>query len=144
MPPFGENAKASLADSEARIRRHYALLSGGRLPQVSLQLVHASIFHGHTFSIAVEFERPVTMQQMEAALTAAHMEVILGDADAPGNLNSIGDRDISVRIRLDDESAAQSRRIWLWASADNLELAAWNAVECAQELRKLRPQGKVQ
>jgi len=141
---FGEAAKVSLAESEARIRRHYALLSGGRLPQLSLQLIHVPVFHGHTFSIAVEYERQVTLEETEATLSAPHVEVILGDADAPGNLNSIGDQDISVRVRFDEESVSQSRRLWLWASADNLELSALNAVECAQELRKLRPQGKVQ
>jgi aspartate-semialdehyde dehydrogenase len=141
---FGEAAKISLADTEARIRRHYALLSGGRLPQLSLQLIHAAVFHGHTFSIAVEYEQPVTLEEIEAALSAPHLEVILGDADAPGNLNSIGDEDVSVRVRFDEEGVSQSRRLWLWASADNLELSALNAVECAQELRKLRPQGTVQ
>ncbi len=141
---FGENAKISLAESEARVRRHYALLSGGRLPQLSLQLIHAPVFHGHTFSISVEYERQVTLPQMEATLSAPHMEVVLGDADAPGNLNSIGDEDIAVRVRFDEEGLSQSRRVWLWASADNLELSALNAVECAQELRKLRPQGTVQ
>ena len=141
---FGESAKVNLADSEANIRRHYALLSSGRLPELSLQLVHASVFHGHTFSIAVEYDRPVTLEQVEAALSASHIEVILGDVDLPGNLNSIGDHDISVRVRLEEQGVAQSRRVWLWAAVDNLELAALNAVECAQELRKLRPQGKVQ
>jgi aspartate-semialdehyde dehydrogenase len=141
---FGENAKVSLPESEARIQRHYALLSGGRLPQLSLQLIHAPVFHGHTFSIAVEYERQVTLEQIEATLSAPHMEVVLGDADAPGNLNSIGDEDIAVRVRFDEEGLSQSRRVWLWASADNLELSALNAVECAQELRKLRPQGTVQ
>jgi aspartate-semialdehyde dehydrogenase len=141
---FGDSAKVSLAESEAHIRRHYALLSGGRLPQLSLQLIHAPVFHGHTFSIAVEYERPVGLEQVEASLSAAHVEVILGDADAPGNLNSIGDQDVSVRIRFDEQGVSQSRRLWLWASADNLELSAMNAVECAQELRKLRPQGQVQ
>jgi aspartate-semialdehyde dehydrogenase len=141
---FGDAAKISLADTEARIRRHYALLSGGRLPQLSLQLIHAAVFHGHTFSISVEYEQPVTLQQIEATLSAPHLEVILGDADAPGNLNSIGDEDVAVRVRFDEEGVSQSRRLWLWASADNLELSALNAVECAQELRKLRPQGTVQ
>jgi aspartate-semialdehyde dehydrogenase len=141
---FGENAKISLAESEARVRRHYALLSGGRLPQLSLQLIHAPVFHGHTFSISVEYEQQVTLQQIEATLSAPHMEVVQGDADAPGNLNSIGDEDIAVRVRFDEEGLSQSRRVWLWASADNLELSALNAVECAQELRKLRPQGTVQ
>src|ERR1700733_2183185 len=141
---FGEAAKVSLSDSEARVRRHFALLSGGRLPQLSLQLIHAPVFHGHTFSIAVEYEQPVTLEQIEATLSAPHLEVILGDADAPGNLNSIGDEDVSVRVRFDEPGVSQSRRLWLWASADNLELSALNAVECAQELRKLRPQGTVQ
>ena len=141
---FGEAAKVSLAESEARIRRHYALLSGGRLPELSLQLIHVPVFHGHTFSIAVEYERQVTLEQIETTLSAPHVEVILGDADAPGNLNSIGDQDVSVRVRFDEAGVSQSRRLWLWASADNLELSALNAVECAQELRKLRPQGKVQ
>ena len=84
------------------------------------------------------------LEEIEAILSGAHVEVIQGDADAPGNLNSIGDQDVSVRVRLDEESASQSRRLWLWASADNLELSALNAVECAQELRKLRPLGTVQ
>jgi aspartate-semialdehyde dehydrogenase len=140
---FGEAAKVNLADSEARIRRHYARLSAGRLPELSLQLIHVPVFHGHT-SLAVEFERPVALDLVEGTLSGPHLEVILGDVDAPANLNSIGDHDVSVRIRLDDENAAQSRKVWLWASADNLELSALNAIECAQELRKFRPQGKVQ
>jgi aspartate-semialdehyde dehydrogenase len=141
---FGESAKINLAQSEARVRRHYALLSGGRLPELSIQLIHAPVFHGHTFSIAVEYERPITLQEVETSLSAPHVEVVQTDADAPGNLRSIGDKGISVRVRLDEPSVAPSRRLWLWASADNLELSAMNAVECAQELRKLRPQGQVQ
>ncbi len=141
---FGESAKVNLADTEARIQRHYALLSGGRLPRLSLQLIHVPVFHGHTYSVCLEYERPVALTEVEATLSALHLEVMLGDADAPGNLHSIGDQEISVRVRSDEERASQSQRFWLWASADNLELAALNAVECAQELRKLRPQGKVQ
>jgi aspartate-semialdehyde dehydrogenase len=141
---FGEAAKVNLAESEARIRRHYALLSGGRLPSLSLQLIHVPVFHVHTFSIAVEYEQQVGLDQIEASLAGPHVQVILDDADAPSNLNSTGDQDVSVRVRFDDQGAPRSRRLWLWASADNLELSASNAVECAQELRRLRPQGKVQ
>ena len=35
-------------------------------------------------------------------------------------------------------------RFWLWLAADNLKLAALNAIACATELRRLRPSGKVQ
>jgi len=141
---FGESAKVRLAESQARIRRHYALLSGGRLPQLSLQLIHVPVFHGHTHSVSIEYENPVALADVDATLSAPHLEVSTSDADAPGNLHSIGDQEISVRVRSSDETASRSRQFWLWASADNLELAALNAVECAQELRKLRPLGKVQ
>jgi len=97
------------------------------------------------FSIAVEFERQVAFEQVEATLSAPHLEVILGDADAPRQSQlHWRSGNVSVRVRFDEEGVAQSRRVWLGASADNLELSALNAVECAQELRRLRPQGKVQ
>jgi aspartate-semialdehyde dehydrogenase len=140
----GEGAKVNLAEREALIRRHYALLSGGRLPELALQLVHVPVFHGHNFSIAVEFEDRVAFEHVEAALAGAHVEVILSDVDAPSNLTSAGQEDILARLRSDEPGASHSRRFWLWVSTDNLKLSASNAVECAQELRKLRPTGKVQ
>jgi len=33
---------------------------------------------------------------------------------------------------------------WFWLATDNLKLVALNAMACAGELRRLRPQGKVQ
>ncbi len=53
MASFGESAVANLAKAEGRIRRHYATLAGDRLPELRLQLLHAPVFHGHTFSICI-------------------------------------------------------------------------------------------
>jgi aspartate-semialdehyde dehydrogenase len=140
----GEGAKVNLAETETRIRQHYALISGGRLPELSLQLLHIPVFHGENFSIAVEFEQMVTLEHIEAALSGEHVEVILGDLDAPSNLTSAGQQDILVRVRSGEPGNAPSRRFWLWASIDNLKVTAFGAVDCAQELRRLRPRGKVQ
>lgn len=139
---FGEAAKVNLTEMEARIRRHYALLSGGRLPQLAIQLIHVPVFHGHGVSLSVDFERPVTVEQIEATLGSEHISVALLDGDAPSNLNSAGQGEIQVRVRA--ETTGQVRQCWIWAAFDNLKIAALNAVACAQELRKLRPQGKVQ
>jgi aspartate-semialdehyde dehydrogenase len=49
-----------------------------------------------------------------------------------------------TRVRTADASDAASSRLWIWASIDNLKFGALNAIACAQELSKLRPQGKVQ
>ena len=140
LPVLGEESRVDLAATEARIRRHYALLSGGRLPQVGVQLIHAPVFHGYGISLGVELEQPASVEDLEAALTGGHMDVVLGDTDAPSNLSTAGEEDIMVRVRGEEGG----RRFWIWAAADNLKLSALNAVACALELRRLRPQGQVQ
>ncbi len=143
-PVSGDEAKVNLAAAEARIRRHYALITAGRLPDVAVQLVHVPVFHGHTISIGVEFEKPVTIEHLQAALSGDHIEVEITDADAPSNLSAAGQEEILVRIRPVVDAVGAARRFWLWVATDNLKLAAYNAVACALELKRLRPQVTVQ
>ena len=51
-PAAGSEGKVDLQATEARVRRHYALLAAGKLPAVAIQLVHAPVFHGHTRLLA--------------------------------------------------------------------------------------------
>jgi aspartate-semialdehyde dehydrogenase len=147
---LGEGAKVSLSSTEARIRRHYDALSAGRWPSLALQVIHAPVFHGHTFSIAVELERPVEIVAIEEALSGGHVDLVLEDTDSPSNLAATGQNDVLVRMRPEVHSETGPRnpslvsRLWLWAASDNLRLQAQNAVECALDLRRLRPQGTVQ
>ena len=142
LPVLGEAAKIDLGARAERIRRHYALLSGGRLRDVGIQLIHAPVFHGYGISLGIELEQPARLEHVEAALSGDHVDVMLGDADAPTNLSSAGQDEILVRLRAED--GVQSKRFWIWASMDNLKIAVENAVACALELRRLRPQGTVQ
>jgi len=143
---LGENATASLIGVEARVRRHFSSLAGNRWSSLTLQAILAPVFHGHAFSIAVELERPVEIATLEDALSGDHLDLVLEDTDSPSNLAATGQNDVLVRLRLDPgaRNPAQASRIWLWVASDNLRLYAQNAVECALELRRLRPQGTVQ
>jgi aspartate-semialdehyde dehydrogenase len=144
---LGENAIISLSAVEARIRRHYNALGGGRWPELSLQVIQAPVFHGHTFSIAVELERPVAVSALEEALSGEHVDLVMEDTDSPSNLAATGQNDVIVRLRPELEGprqAGETSRLWLWAASDNLRLNAQNAVECALDLRRLRPKGTVQ
>ncbi len=89
-------------------------------------------------------DEPVLPEHVEAALGAEHIDVVLGDADSPNNLSSAGQGDVMVRVRTYNGEATEAKRFWIWASIDNLKFGALNALACAQELRKLRPLGKVQ
>ena len=142
---FGDNSKASLAAAEGRIRRQYSALAGRRLPPLAMQVISAPVFHGHSFSIAVELERSVDAAVLEEAMGGDRVDVILEDTDSPSNLSATGQNDVLVRLRTEpSRTPNESARLWLWAASDNLRLSAQNAVECALDLRRLRPQGTVQ
>jgi aspartate-semialdehyde dehydrogenase len=143
---LGEAAKVSLSAVEARVRRQYAALSAGRWPALALQVVHAPVFHGHTFSIAIELEQPAELAALEEALSGGHLDLVLEDTDSPSNLAATGQNDVLIRLRPEPSGRNPNlvTRLWIWAASDNLRLQAQNAVECALDLRRLRPQGTVQ
>ncbi|MGA9671806.1 MAG: Asd/ArgC dimerization domain-containing protein [Terracidiphilus sp.] len=144
---LGENATINLGAAEARIRRHYEALSAGRWPALALQVILAPVFHGHVLSIAVELERPVEISALEEALGGEHVDLVLEDTDSPSNLAATGQNDVLVRLRPENAASRNpnlTTKLWLWAGSDNLRLHAQNAVECALDLRRLRPAGTVQ
>ena len=143
---LGESATIALPSVEARIRRHYESLSAGRWPKLALQLVQAPVFHGLAFSILVELERAVEISALEESLSGEHVDLVLEDTDSPSNLAATGQNDVLVRLRPEQtgRNPNQTSRVWLWAASDNLRLNAQNAIECAMDLRRLRPKGTVQ
>jgi aspartate-semialdehyde dehydrogenase len=146
LPALGEAAKVGLVRTEQRIAEHYAVIAAGRLPELSVQLVHAPVFHGYTASVLIELERPATLAEIEDALSRSPFGLVQAESDAPSNLSAAGQEDILVRVKTASSAAGDEpvRRYWLWLAADNLNLAARNAIACALELRRLRPQGKIQ
>jgi len=143
---LGESATVNLGSQEARIRRHYEVLSAGRWPPLALQVIAAPVFHGHAFSIAVELERAVEVSALEDALNGEHVDLVLEDTDSPSNLAATGQSDMLVRLRTEKPPRGSGgvTRLWLWAASDNLRITAQNALACAMDLRRLRPQGTVQ
>jgi aspartate-semialdehyde dehydrogenase len=137
LPALGDDAKVELRAAAQRITSHYAGI--GALPELSLELVQGPVFHGYTASVLVELGEDASLSQVEAALSGEGVDVVAEESDPPSNLSAAGQEDIMVRVR-----SAGGRRFWMWMAADNLKLAALNAIACALELRKLRPSGKVQ
>jgi len=94
----------------------------------------------------VELERAVDTPALEEALGGDHVDLVLEDTDSPANLAATGQNNVLVRLKpeKDGRNPNQASRLWLWAASDNLRLHAQNAVECALDLRRLRPAGTVQ
>ncbi len=144
LPALGASSKVKLAQAEERILRHYAQIGGGTLPALDLELIQAPVFHGYVASVLLELADEKTAMEVEAALAGESIDLVSEDSDPPSNLSAAGQEDIMVRVRVTGEPQGRSRRLWLWLAADNLKLAALNAIACANELKRLRPRGKVQ
>lgn len=143
-PSFGDAAQFSLAANESRIRRHFAHITAGHLPEPDIQLLHVPVFHGYGISLAVELAEPVSLDQMEASLAGEHVEVTTADAEPPTNLSVAGQPNILVRVRPHKTAEPESTRFRLWAGLDNLRFATLHALACALELSRLRPSREVQ
>jgi aspartate-semialdehyde dehydrogenase len=141
LPSLGEAAKIDLSATRRRIRAHYKALTGAEL---ALELVQAPVFHGYVASVLVELDASASVLDVEAVLNGAHVDVVESESDPPSNLSAAGQEDVMVRVRAATGDEDSATRFWLWLAADNLKLAALNAIACALELRRLRPLGKVQ
>src|SRR5436309_10274960 len=138
---FGQTSRQTLESIERRIGAHVRKILGERALVPSLLLLHASVFHAHTFSIYMELEKNVSLGDFTQAISGEHIEIARAAEDSPSNVNVAGNDEILRAVRRD---LSRENGFWLWAAVDNLRLAAITAVECATALATVRPHGKVQ
>jgi aspartate-semialdehyde dehydrogenase len=134
---YGEQAPAALEEAELRIEHHLATLlalagDGEGVPMPSLRLIQAPVFHGYSFSAWVEFEEAPEMEVLEGALVAGSIEVRGPDVEAPTNVGQAGQAGIALGGIEPDRNSAEA--CWFWIVADNLRLAAENAVAVARQI----------
>jgi aspartate-semialdehyde dehydrogenase len=136
-----ETARPSLADTEARILRHFRAIAGKDVAEPAVLLVQAPVFHGYAIAVFVQTAAAATAESLEAALAGPHVTVVGGPEDFPSNVNAAGSPEILVSLRPD---GAGGTGFWLFAACDNLRLSAIQAVECAEEMVHTRPRGQLQ
>jgi aspartate-semialdehyde dehydrogenase len=137
LAQYGEEAPLALQDSELRIEHHLATLlglpgAGEGAPMPSLRLVQAPVFHGYSFSAWVEFDGNPGVEALEGSLASASIEVRGSEFEPPTNVSQAGQGGIAVGAIALDRTHPEA--CWFWLVADNLRLAAENAVALARQL----------
>lgn len=137
---YGQRSDFSLDAVSQRILKQYRQIAAGA-PLPSLLVMQAPIFHGYAFSVYLELEKPVALEDLSQALAGDHVVVAHSPEDTPTNVSASGQGDILVSLSPDTN---HENGVWLWAAADNLRIAALNAVECAEAMTASRPRGQIQ
>jgi aspartate-semialdehyde dehydrogenase len=140
VPRYGENSLPPLAAVEHRILKHYRVIAP-QAPVPSLLLLQAPIFHGYGFALHLEMKELVDLEVLSRALSGEHVHVPGSAEDPPSNVSAAGQKEIQLALSPD---ANHAQSVWLWATADNLRVAATTAVESAEIMAATRPRGKIQ
>jgi aspartate-semialdehyde dehydrogenase len=132
LTSYGPEAKPSLAQLRAAIARDVAAYLTGRAPVPAIQLVQAPVFYGYAFAAYAEFESPISPEQLHAAFANLGVKIAAPDDPPTSNVSVAGEGAIHMaRIEADPNVACG---VWIWGVADNLQVAATNAVRIAEEL----------
>jgi aspartate-semialdehyde dehydrogenase len=133
---YGESSKENLAGERARIQREVAACLGGAgasaAVQPSVQLLHAPVFYGYTFSAWAELTAESAAADVAAACREAGFAVGEAGATAPGNVSVAGETNAQMACPEGDASSAGAW--WLWGGADNVKFPAAQAVRLAERL----------
>lgn len=138
---YGEESKPKMSEVQTRIADHFNRITGGRVTVPSLMLLQVPVFHAHTFSIYIELESPLSLEDFQRSLSGEHVEITRPLDNPPSNVNVAGQTQVQVIVKAD---TVRENGYWIWAASDNLKISATLAVECAEEMLATRPRGTVQ
>ena len=129
----GGTSAAELLALENVLRQQLQEYLQGRVPVPALRLVQVPVFHSLAVSLFVETDPPAPPEKAAEALLGERIELRRGAHDSPNPVEAAGSDEIQVdRVTADPDHPGG---LWIWAVADNLRLAAINAVEIAESLR---------
>lgn len=133
----GRSQPGESGAAEQRIRKELRGTLGGRMPLPALRFLQAPVFHSLAVSIFVRTREPVPIASLGETLVGAGARLRKPSEAPPSQVEATGSSDILLDALATDP--ADPNGVWIWAVADNLRLAATNAVEVAEALKREQP-----
>jgi aspartate-semialdehyde dehydrogenase len=132
LSAYGGDSKPSMDAVRKAIVRDVSGFLAGRAPLPAIQLVQAPVFYGYAFTAFAEFKFDLPVEQLEKAFAELGAKVDAAGEAGPTNVSIAGESEIHLGPVASDPSLPAGR--WFWGVADNLRVAATNAVRIAEEL----------
>ena len=129
---YGEANRQRLSDVRSSIAREVRCYLADRAPLPAIQLVQVPVFYSYAFTAYLEFGATPVPEELKQAFGAAGVRLAQSADPAPSNVSVAGESRI-VLAQLDRDPNVECG-YWFWGAADNLRLAAANAVSIAEKL----------
>jgi aspartate-semialdehyde dehydrogenase len=97
----------------------------------SLRLIQVPVFHGHGFSLWIEFDENPGAAEVEAVLAAQNIDVRDASVEPPTVVGMAGQSGVAIGAVAVDRNDPEA--CWVWMAADNLRLQGENAIAVARQ-----------
>jgi aspartate-semialdehyde dehydrogenase len=134
LPRYGSESREDLHQRLLLVRAEIsgALDNPDEDAKIALNLVHAPVFYGMTFTACVDVDESVEVARLIDQCTDAGFTMVPVMEAGPSNVSVAGET--SVYLRAPEQDSARLGSWWLWGAADNLRLTAWNGCKLAEWL----------
>jgi len=134
LPRFGSESREDLRARLLQIRAELSAAIGDadEDAKIVLNLVHAPVFYGLTFSVCAELSAEKDLAALTELCKQAGFALADASEPAPSNVSVAGES--GPWLRVPEADAVRAGAWWFWGAADNLRLPAWNAVKLAEKI----------
>jgi aspartate-semialdehyde dehydrogenase len=128
---FGPASRIDLRQALAILRTETHSCLRGRAVVPAIQLLHAPVFYGVTFSACAELDPSVDAARIAGACKTAGFS-ILQPPGTPSNV-TVAEQE-AIELAEAECEPGKPGTWWFWGAADNIRLPAANAVRLAEKL----------
>ncbi len=136
LPRFGTDSCQDLHTRQLQIRAEISGALGNALEdaKIALNLVHAPVFYGMTFSAYADLDEKIDQAWLIDTCKDAGFTLVSAMEAAPSNVSVAAET--TIFLRTPDADSARPGGWWFWGAADNLRLPAWNGCKLAEWLEE--------
>jgi aspartate-semialdehyde dehydrogenase len=134
LPRYGAESRVGLAEKLFVLRGEIAAAVGDPAEdlKIGVNLVHAPVFYGTTFSVCADLEKGAEQAMLVEASRKAGFLVVPSTEAGPSNVSVAGDTALYLSEPRPDR--ARENTWWFWGAGDNLRVPAASGIKLAEWL----------
>lgn len=130
LPRFGSESRVVLQEKLLELRAEIAAAEEDA--KISVNLVHAPVFYGTTFSVCADLGNAADAVALVQAVKEAGFAVVPTEEAGPSNVSVAGDTVLYLSEPRPD--TARENCWWFWGAGDNLRVPAASGIKLAEWL----------